>query len=189
VTSFFVPSSYPPIARASARRPAARRPAVRRHEVPALTFCVLAVVLLLEAAVHFAPHALVLSPVQGTHLFKMVSGYSMFCLLAFAMGFGWLRRLPAMSGHHRLLNEIHQLAGLLILVLLASHIGQKPVGFLLVMFHAMAISLGAGALRGVLGPKIGRRGSTALLALHIGLSCLVAAAVLLHLYFVYAYTA
>jgi hypothetical protein len=150
---------------------------------------VLAVVLLLEAAVHFAPHALVLSPVQGTHLFKMVSGYSMFCLLAFAMGFGWLRRLPAMSGHHRLLNEIHQLAGLLILVLLASHIGQKPVGFLLVMFHAMAISLGAGALRGVLGPKIGRRGSTALLALHIGLSCLVAAAVLLHLYFVYAYTA
>jgi hypothetical protein len=94
-----------------------------------------------------------------------------------------------MAGHHRRLNEIHQLAGLMILVLLASHIGQKPAGFLLAMFHAMAIGLGAGALRAVLGTRIGRRASTALLVLHIGLSCLVAAAVLLHLYFVYAYTA
>jgi hypothetical protein len=53
----------------------------------------------------------------------------------------------------------------------------------------VAIGLGAGALRAVIGRKIGRQASASLLVLHISLSCLVAGAVLLHLYFVYAYTA
>jgi hypothetical protein len=47
----------------------------------------------------------------------------------------------------------------------------------------------AGALRVVLAPLAGRRGTRALLALHIVLACGVAAAALVHLYFVYAYTA
>lgn len=184
MTAFFVPSTFP-----RTRRAVARPVRVRRSDTPVVTWCALALVLLLEAAVLFVPHVLVVSPVQATPAFKMVSGYAMLGLLVFAMTFGWLRRLPALAGRQRRLNDIHQFAGFLLLVLLASHIAQKPAGFLLYTFHAMAVGLGAGALRAWLGPRMGRAGSTALLVLHIGLCCLVAAAVLLHLYFVYAYTA
>lgn len=187
--SAFVPLAPSPLAQAPVRRARARRVKAKTSDAAMLTWCVLAVVLLLVGAVHFYPKALVLSPVQATPQFKMASGYAMLTLLSFAMVFGWLRRVPTMARHHRKLNEIHQLGGLLILVLLALHIGQKPAGFLLYMFHALAIGLGAGALRGVLGTRLGRKASVTLLTLHISLCCLVAAAVLLHVYFVYAYTA
>ena len=189
MTSAFVPLAAPPIARAPARRKRSKRAAARPSDAVVLTWCILLVVVLLVLAVHFHPKALLLVPAQASPLFKMVSGYAMLALMSFAMVFGWLRRLPTMARHHRRLNEIHQLGGLVILVLLASHIGQKPAGFLLYTFHAMAVGLGAGALRGVLGTRIGRRVSVTLLTVHISLACLVAAAVPLHLYFVYAYTA
>jgi uncharacterized membrane protein YhaH (DUF805 family) len=154
-----------------------------------LAWCVVAVVVLLEVALQFFPNAMLLHPVQQSTLFKQASGYTMLTLLVFAIAFGALRRHPALAAQQRRLNDLHQLGGLLILVLLAFHVGQRPSGFLLYTFHAMAIGLGAGALRAVIGRRIGRQASTGLLVLHIGLSCLVAAAVLLHLYFVYAYTA
>jgi hypothetical protein len=154
-----------------------------------LAWCVLAVVLLLEVALQFFPQAMLLNPLQSSVLFKRISGYTMLTLLAFAMVFGSLRRRPAFANQQRKLNEIHHVGGLLILVLLALHVGQRPSGFLLYTFHAMAVGVGAGALRAVIGRRIGRAASTALLVLHITLSCLVLAAVLLHLYFVYAYTA
>ena len=47
----------------------------------------------------------------------------------------------------------------------------------------------ADALFPILAARIGREASTAVLAVHISLSCLAAAAALVHLYFVYAYTA
>lgn len=160
-----------------------------RRDSPSLAWCVLAVAVLLEVALRFYPQALLLHPVQSSVLFKQASGYTMLSLMAFAMTFGWLRRHPALVDHQRRINEFHQLAGLVILVLLAFHVGQRPSGFLLYTFHALAVGLGAGALRAVVGRRIGRKASMALLVLHISLACLVVAAVLLHLWFVYAYTA
>ena len=160
-----------------------------RTDNRSLTGCVLLFTLLLEMAVAFLPQALKLSPLQATAGFKMASGYSMLALLVFAMGFGVLRRAPALARHARKLHELHQVAGLVLLVLLASHIGQRPVGFLFYTFHAMAFGVACGALRAMLGVKVGRAASAGLLGLHIAASCLVAAAALLHLYFVYAYTA
>lgn len=168
-----------PVARVRGRPPESLR----------LAWCVLAVVILLEVALQFFPHAMLLNPLQKSVLFKQLSGYTMLVLLAAAAAFGAMRRYPALANQQRRLNELHQAGGLLILVLLASHIGQRPSGFLLYTFHALAIGLAAGSLRAVLGRKVGRSASTTLLVLHISLSCLVCAAVLVHLYFVYAYTA
>lgn len=165
-----------------------KRLVVRPQAESRLPWCVLAVVLALELTAGFFPGALLLHPIQGSVLFKQVSGYTMVVLLVFAMSFGWLRRLPSVSRHSRKLSEIHQLGGMLLLVLLASHLGQSPKGFLQYVFHAMAFGLTAGSLRAVLGPKIGSAGSSVLLALHIGLSCLVGAGAVAHLYFIYAYT-
>jgi hypothetical protein len=168
-------------------------PAARSRRAPRdslrLAWCVVAVVILLEIALQFFPGAMLLNPLQKSTAFKQVSGYTMLSLLVFAIVFGALRRHPALAEQQRRLNDLHQLGGLFILVLLAFHVGQRPSGFLLYTFHAMAMALGAGALRAVIGRRIGRKASTSLLVLHISLSLLVAAAVLLHLYFVYAYTA
>jgi hypothetical protein len=153
-----------------------------------MAWLALAVVLLLESAILFAPHALLLTPLQATVLSKRVSGYSMVTLLAFAFAHGGLRRLPAMTVHLRALAVLHQASGLALLLLLAVHVGARPAGFLQAVFHAMALGLGAGALRTALGRRLGRSASTGLLVLHIGLACLVAAGALLHLYFVYVYT-
>jgi hypothetical protein len=150
--------------------------------------CVLGLVVLVEIAVLFFPHALLLGAAQVSVWFKQASGYTMLGLMTFALTFGTLRRLPAMGKHQRKLNEIHQLAGLLLLVLMAFHMGESPRGFLLMFFHAMAAGLGAGALRVLLGRRIGRSGGIGLLATHISLSCLVCGGALLHLYMVYAYT-
>jgi hypothetical protein len=170
-----------------------REPTLRTagRDGPGLAWLAVLVVLLLEAAVLFAPHAMLVNPLQATVLAKRISGYAMFTLLAFAMGYGWLRRVPAMAAHLRALGSLHQASGLLILLLLGAHVGARPSGFLLAIFHAMAIALGAGAIRTALGRRSprGPRGlSTGLLVLHITLACLVAAGALLHLYFVYAYT-
>jgi hypothetical protein len=137
----------------------------------------------------FFPQALLLHPLQASVLFKQLSGYTMVGLMALAMGFGWLRRRPGLAVHHRTLNDLHQFGGLLILLLLALHAATRPSGFLLLMVHAVAVAQAAGCLRALLASRLGRSASTALLSLHISLSCLVSAAVLLHLYFVYAYTA
>lgn len=197
MNSGFVPidlggAAQAPAARARPDRTRSSRRArsrARASGATGLTWCVLMVAVLLEAAVLWRPQALSWTPLQGTPVFKMASGYTMLALLAFALVFGWLRRLPAMARHHRQLNEVHQLGGLLLLVLLALHVGARPAGFLLWTFHALAIGLGAGALREVLRARIGRAASAALLTLHISFACLVGAAALLHLYFVYAYTA
>lgn len=165
-----------------------RKVSGRPKEARALAWLVLLTIGLLELAALYWPSALIVSPLQTSVLFKQVTGYCMLGLMIFAMTFGWLRRLPLMAEHGRRFNEVHQLGGLLILVLLASHLGQSPKGFLLYAFHAMALGLGAGALRAVLGPKLASWGSMTLLALHIALACLVFAGVLIHLYFVYAYT-
>lgn len=170
--------------------PAQRAPVRRaRRKVSGLAACVLLVVLLLQLAAAFMPQALQLHPVQQAVAFKQASGYAMLALMGFAMAFGWLRRLPVLARRHAALNEAHQVAGLLLLALLASHLGHAPAGFLLLVFHALAIAVAAGALRALLGPRIGPRGCMVLLAAHIGLSCLVLAAALVHLYLVYAYTA
>ena len=179
-------SGFAPLTLPGALAPRVR---TRRRADLRLAWCVLATVLLAEVALRFFPHALLLHPVQGSVLFKQLSGYTMVALMAGAMGFGWLRRRPALAVHHRLLGDIHQFGGLLLLVLLSLHVATRPSGFLLAMFHAIAIAQAAGALRALLGPRAGRRVGTTLLAVHITLSCLVCAAVLLHLYFVYAYTA
>ena len=194
MTSFFVPftPSRAPATRVPAPRvPATRvRPArARTRSAPRIAWCVLAVVLLLELAVLVFPHRLVLDPAQVTVRVKQATGYTMLALMALAMVFGSLRRSSALARRQGLLNDIHHFGGLLILLLLALHMGQQPHGFLLFMFHGTAVALGSGALRAVLGTKLGRGTSTGLLTLHISLSCLVAAGVLLHLYFVYAYTA
>ena len=185
--SAFAPLLPARAGRAASRSAGARR--VRPADTRSLTVCVLLFVLLLEVAVTFHPHALLVHPAQSVPLFKMVSGYAMLALLAFAMVFGLLRRSEAMAPHLRKLNELHQVGGLLVLVLLASHVGQRPAGFLLYTFHTMALGVAAGALRALLGVRIGRAMSTGLLAVHISASCLLVAAALLHLYFVYAYTA
>jgi len=171
--------------------PGALAPRVRtRRKVDLrLAWCVLVTVLLAQFALLSFPQALLLHPLQGSVLFKQVSGYAMVALMAAAMAFGWLRRHPALAVHHRTLNDVHQFGGLLLLLLLALHVATRPSGFLLLMFHAVAVAQAAGALRALFGTRLGRKVSTALLALHISLSCLVSAAVLVHLYFVYAYTA
>ena len=168
-----------------------RRAAVRtaRRPIAWLPLFVLLIVLLLEVAVVFVPTALQLHPVQKSVLFKQVSGYSMLALMTFAMLFGWLRRLPALAGQQARLKEAHLVSGLLILALLALHLVQVPIGYLSCVFHAMALGITAGALRAVLGPRLGPKGCVALLATHIGLSCIVVAAALVHIYLVYAYTA
>ena len=150
---------------------------------------VLAAVLLVEAAMLFFPHVLMLHAAQTGVLFKQLSGYTMAGLMLLAMAFGTLRRHAGLASRQRLLNDIHQFGGLVLLLLLALHAAGRPGGFLLGLFHALAIAQGAGALRAVLGTRLGRRASTLLLVLHIALSCLACAAVPLHLYFVYAYTA
>lgn len=179
MTSGFVPLSHS----------LGRRVGTRPGEDLRLARWVLTIAILLELAALVLPQGTLVSPLQSTVLFKRISGYSMLSLLGFAMAFGWLRRMPSMGRHLLRLNGVHQLAGLSMLLLLALHVGARPSGFLLGMFHAMAIGLGAGALRTLLGPKAGRRACTVLLVLHIGLTCLVSAGVLLHLYFVYAYKA
>lgn len=154
-----------------------------------LAACVLASVLLLELAVHFLRDAMLLHPLQSSVVFKQVSGYTMAGLMLFTMVFGWLRRRPALAPRLRALNELHQFSGLLLLLLLGLHAGRGPAGFLLLLFHATAVACAAGALRALLGPRLGRAGSTFLLVLHVVPACVVSAAALVHLYFVYAYTA
>jgi hypothetical protein len=133
------------------------------------------------------PQLLRFSGVQAAALFKQASGYAMCALLAFALALGSLRRLRTLAQRVRLLSTLHQASGLVLLLLLGSHMGQAPSGFLLGVFHAMALAVAAGSLRTMLGARAGRKASNALLAIHIGLSCLVAAGAVLHLYFVYVY--
>ena len=185
MSAVLAPDSAFPTHRARPR--AVRAPARARD--PRLAACVLLVVVLLEVALRFYPDALQLHPFQKTVLFKQISGYSMLALMAFAMTFGWLRRRPALARHHARLNEVHQVSGLLLLALLGFHLGHTPVGFLHYMFQALALSVAAGALRAILGRRIGARGGQALLVVHIAGSCLLAAGALVHLYLVYAYTA
>ena len=197
MNSGFVPIELPGTAQPAAprvRSGRARSARAARHSARAsgasgLTWCVLMVAVLLEVAVLFRPQALWWTPLQASPAFKMASGYTMLAMLAFALAFGWLRRLAPMARHHRQLNEVHQLGGLVLLVLLAVHVGTRPAGFLLWTFHALAVGLGAGALREVMRARIGRAASAALLTVHISFACLVGAAALLHLYFVYVYTA
>jgi hypothetical protein len=179
MTSYFVPSGFTGRAPVHSKaRNAARLP-----------WCVLLVVVVLEGTAAFSPHALLVHPVQNSVGFRQLTGYTMVALLASALVFGWLRRLPVVASQHRQLNHFHQLGGLVILLLLASHAAQAPTGFLLLMFHATAVGLGAGALRAVLGPAAAPAVRAFLLATHIGLSFLLGAGVLVHLYLVYAYTA
>lgn len=184
-------SAFAPLLPARVGRPAraGRRVRAKAADTRSLAWCVLLFTLLLQAALALYPEALKLGPIQSSAVFKIVSGYAMLALLAFAMGFGALRRLPALAPHVRRLHELHQVAGLAILVLLALHAGQRPTGFLLATFHAMALGVACGALRTLVGARTGRAASAGLVGIHIAASCLVAAAALLHLYFVYAYTA
>lgn len=179
-------SGFAPLTLPGALAPRAR---TRRRPDLRMAGSVLAAVLLVESALLFFPHVLVLHAAQAGVLFKQLSGYAMVSLMALAMAFGALRRHAALAARHRLLNDVHQFGGLLLLLLLALHAAGRPGGFLLVLFHGVAIAQAAGALRALLGTRLGRQGSTVLLVLHIGLSCVASAAVLLHLYFVYAYTA
>jgi hypothetical protein len=179
MSAIFLPSGRMPLERL--------RPATTEDR--RLAWCVLAVVVLVEVAMQFFPRAMSFSPWQASVPFKQISGYAMVAMMAFTMCFGALRRLPALAAHTRLMGELHQLAGLVILVLLAFHIGQAPSGFLLAVFHAMAVAVTAGALRSVLGRRVGRHVSVALLGVHICLACVIAAGVPVHLYLVYAYTA
>ena len=181
-TSGFAPLTLP-------QAPVLASPRRRRGPDLRLGGTVLLTVVLAEAALLFFPHVLLLHPAQASVLFKQVSGYTMVVLMVAAMAFGFLRRAPALLSHQRTLNDIHQFGGLLLLLLLSLHVASRPSGFLLLMFHGLACSLGAGALRSLFGLRLGRAASTALLAVHISLSCLLCAAVLLHLYFVYSYTA
>jgi hypothetical protein len=167
------------------------RPAARAKKaalpVPRLAWCGLLLVLGLEMLLLLFPQLLRFSGVQAAALFKQASGYSMCALLAFALALGSLRRLRTLAQRVRLLSTLHQASGLVLLLLLGSHMGQAPSGFLLGVFHAMALAVAAGSLRTMLGARAGRKTSNALLAIHIGLSCLVAAGAVLHLYFVYVY--
>lgn len=183
-------SAFAPLLPARAGRTArpARRVRAKAADTRSLAWCVLLFTLLLQAALALYPAALKLGAIQSSDAFKIASGYTMLALLAFAIGFGALRRLPVLAPHVRRLHELHQVAGLAILVLLALHVGQRPTGFLLGTFHAMALGVACGALRNLAGMRMGRRVSAGLLGVHIAASCLVAAAALLHLYFVYAYT-
>ena len=179
MTSGFVPLALPH----------AERVRLKPRDDLRLAWCILAAVLVIEGVARFQPEVLALGPFQTRTWFKQLTGYIMLALIAAAMAFGALRRLPAFAARQRGFHGLHQFGGLLILLLLASHAGPGASGFLLGIFHAMALAATAGALRVVLSPLVGRRGTQALLAVHIGLSCLVAAAALVHLYFVYAYTA
>lgn len=175
-------SGFAPIAISSA--PAVRR---RPREELRLAWCVLVAVVLLEFAMHFLRDAMLLTPVQASVPFKRISGYTMLTLLAFAMGFGWLRRRPALAPHARTLHEVHQFGGLCLLLLLALHVGRNPSGFLVVVFHGFALAVAAGALRSVAGRKLGRGVNLALLVTHIAGCCLLSGAALLHVYLVYVY--
>lgn len=176
------------VPRAAARaRPAPVR--VRRASQARLGGCVLVMVLLLEAALLFFPERLALDPLQAAPWAKQLTGYAMVTLMALAMVFGPLRRLPALARHQAVLNEWHQFSGLLLLMLLAFHMGHAPRGFLQYTFHVLAIGVAAGGLRSVLGTRASRALARTLLVTHISLSCLVAAGAVLHLYLVYAYTA
>jgi hypothetical protein len=90
-------------ARPRARTGAAARPRAAARAKPAsvpnqrVACCALLLVLVLEMALLFFPQALRLSPVQGTVLFKQISGYSMCTLLAFGLSLGWVRTLPGMA--------------------------------------------------------------------------------------------
>ncbi|MCG2592798.1 hypothetical protein LZ009_08375 [Ramlibacter sp. XY19] len=178
-----------PRARAAARPRQAARARQRATPSARLAWCGLLLVLALEVALLFFPQALRLHPVQGTGLFKQLTGYTMCALLAFALALGWLRRLPGMERRARALTALHQASGPVLLLLLGSHAGQAPGGFLLCVFHGMALAVAAGALRTVLGTRAARKASVALLAVHISVSCMVAAGAVLHLYFVYVYAA
>lgn len=194
MTSHFVPFEplrTPPARTRTTRSRAAApaRTARSRSPAPTLAWCVLVTIVVLEVALLGFGQRLHWSAVQGTLLFRQVTGYAMLALLALAFAFGALRRVPALAQRVLLLNDVHQFAGLLLLMLLGFHIGEAPRGFLLYTFHALAIGLAAGALRAVGGRRMHRRLATGLLTVHIGVSCLLAAGALVHLYFVYAYTA
>jgi hypothetical protein len=168
-----------------------RRMAVRpaRRPIAWLPLFVLLIVALLEAAALLRPQALQLHPAQSSVWFKQLSGYSMLALMAFAMSFGWLRRLPALARQQARLKEAHLVSGLLLLALLAMHLVSVPLGYLSFVFHGMAVAIAAGALRAAAGARLGPKGCIVLLAVHIGLSCAVVASGLVHVYLVYAYTA
>ena len=171
------------------QRSRSRAPRMCSAEAGPLVWCMLALAMLTEGLVLLAPRALLLGPWQVGSAFKMASGYPMFGLLAFAMAFGWLRRKPALASRHGTLGALHHWTGLSLLVLLAAHAAGRPAGFLQFTFHAMAVGQGAGAIRILFGPRMGRSACALLLTLHISLACLVFSAALLHLYLVYVYTA
>lgn len=180
MSAIFAPGSSIPVGRAPVRRPTRR--------LPLLPACVLGLVLGLLATAWVAPDVLRQHPVQATVLFKQLTGYAMLALLIFCMALGVLRRRPLLARHQATVARLHQAAGLLLLLLLASHLGQVPRGFLAAVLVALLAATAAGALRALLGSRAPARLGRALLAVHVGLSCLGVAAVLVHLYLVYAYT-
>lgn len=181
MSAIFLPGSSIPVGRAPVRRAAQR--------LPFLPACVLALAVALLATAWLAPSALRQHPAQATVLFKQLTGYAMLALLAFCMVLGALRRRPAFAAHHAAVGRLHQAAGLLLLLLLAAHLGQVPRGFLGGMLVVLLVATAAGALRALLGSRAPARLARVLLVVHVVLSCLVTGAVLVHLYLVYAYTA
>lgn len=154
-----------------------------------LAACVLVLVVVLEAAVMWRPELLLVHRLQAQWFSRQASGYCMLAVMLVAVVCGWLRRQPGSGPRARWLAQGHQVAGLVLLVLLAWHVGQRPSGFLLAQWHLLCAAAAAAAARPWVGAWLGVRASTALLVVHIAGSCCAVATALVHVWLVVCYIA
>ena len=144
---------------------------------------------LLAAALALLPSAGALHPVQHTVVFKQLTGYALVALLGFLLLLGVWRGQLRRPGPAAVLMFAHQVAGLAMLVLVAGHVGAAPSGYLRAVLLLVLGTCALGALRQLAAGRLPPRALRGLAVAHIAMGCLIASAALVHIYFVYAYTA
>ncbi len=126
---------------------------------------------------------------QRLHAYKQITGYTLVGLLSFDLSLALIRRRLMRGSSLRALQLAHRVLGLTMLALLVLHAGFAHAGFLHATFAVTMLVVVAGALLNLLpSHRLGTWGQWTT-ALHIGAGCLLAALAVMHLYFVYSYTA
>ena len=126
---------------------------------------------------------------QRIGTYKQVTGYALVAALGFDLSLALIKRRLTSALALRALQIAHRVLGLSMLVLLVLHAGFVHQGYLTATFLVTMLVVVAGALLNLLpGRRLATWGQWTT-ALHIAAGCVLGALALMHLYFVFAYTA
>lgn len=171
------------------RRFVARRGGPYQTTLALASWSALALVAIACIALLLRPQWSDLVALQRIEAYKQVTGYTLVAALAFDLSLALIKPRLASAWALRALQITHRVLGLSMLVLLVLHAGFVHQGYLTVTFLVTMLVVIAGALLNLLpGHRLGTWGQWTT-ALHIAAGCLLGALAVMHLYFVFAYTA